>query len=430
MSVTPDSAMRATAVFACVQYLARSIAAMPLILYRRLPDGGKQRDPDHSLARVLHDQPNGWQTAFEFRAMLQAHLCLRAMPMRGSWRRTGQPVSALIPLHPDRIRPLSERVNGRIAYEHLAGAGEREILMQEEVLHLRGLSLSEDGLLGLSPIDCMREAVGLALAAEAYGARFYKNDARPGIVLKHPARVSHEAATRLQISWNQTYGGTLNSHRTAVLEEGMDVVPVGMTSEQAQFLETRKFQRNEIAAIFGVPPHKIGDLERATFSNIEHQAIEVVTDTIRPWAVAWEQALTRDLFTEDLRRTHMVAFNLDGLLRGDIESRYRAYATGRQWGWLSANDVREREDINRIPEGDTYLAPVNMVPAEKLGVLAPAPQAEAMPATASASKQQETIDEDTREWRALLNPYSTHPDLTITPGTNPASPGMPLYIMY
>ena len=147
----------------------------------------------------------------------------------------------------------------------------------------------------------------------------------------------------------------------------MEVVPIGMTAEQAQFLQTRKFQRNEIAAMFGVPPHKIGDLDRATFSNIEHQAIEVVIDTIRPWAVAWEQALTRDLFTDELRRTHMVAFNLDGLLRGDIESRYRAYATGRQWGWLSANDVREREDMNRIPGGDLYLAPVNMTPAERLG---------------------------------------------------------------
>ena len=233
-------------------------------------------------------------------------------------------------------------------------------------MHVRGLSLAEDGVLGLSPIDCMREAVGLALAAEAYGARFYRNDARPGVVLKHPGRLSQEAATRLKESWNQQFAGVHNSHRTAVLEEGMEVITVGMTAEQAQFLETRKFQRSEIAAIFGVPLHKIGDLERATFSNIEHQAIEVVTDTIRPWAVAWEQALARDLFTEEMHRTHMIAFNLDGLLRGDIESRYRAYATGRQWGWLSANDVREREDMNRIDDGDIYLAPVNMTPAEKL----------------------------------------------------------------
>lgn len=161
--VTADSAMRATAVFACVQYLARSIAAMPLILYRRLP-------------------------------------------------------------------------------------------------------------VGLSPLDCMREAVGLALAAESYGARFYRNDARPGVILKHPGRLSPESMTRLKVSWNQNFAGVANAHRTAVLEEGMDVSTVGMTAEQAQFLETRKFQRNEIAAMFGVPPHKIGDLERATFSNIEHQA--------------------------------------------------------------------------------------------------------------------------------------------------------------
>ena len=279
----------------------------------------------------------------------------------------GNPVAELVPLHPDRIRVLPQLVGGRLAYEYWPRSGPREVLLQDEVVHLRGLSISEDGLLGLSPIDCMREAIGLALAAEAYGARFYRNDARPGVVLKHPGRLSAEAAARLKHAWDQRFEGVHNAHRTAVLEEGMAVETIGMTAEQAQFLETRKFQRIEIAAMFGVPPHKIGDLERATFSNIEHQAIEVVTDTIRPWAVAWEQALTRDLFTQEMRRTHMLAFNLDGLLRGDIESRYRAYATGRQWGWLSANDVREREDMNRIDEGDLYMAPVNMTPADKLG---------------------------------------------------------------
>jgi HK97 family phage portal protein len=366
MVVTPNTAMQATAVFACVQYLARSIAAMPLILYRRLPDGGKARDYEHPLGRLLHDQPNGWQTAFEFRAMLQAHLALRGNAYARIVASNGNPVAALVPLQPDRVRLLPERIRGNLAYEYWPRSGGRELLLQDEVLHLRGLSIAEDGVLGLSPLDCMREAVGLALAAEAYGARFYRNDARPGVVLKHPGRLTSETAARLKQAWNERFEGVHNAHRTAVLEEGMQIETIGMTAEQAQFLETRKFQRNEIAAIFGVPPHKIGDLERATFSNIEHQAIEVVTDTIRPWAVAWEQALTRDLFTEEMRRTHMVAFNLDGLLRGDIESRYRAYATGRQWGWLSANDVREREDMNRIDGGDLYLAPVNMTSPEKL----------------------------------------------------------------
>jgi HK97 family phage portal protein len=361
--VTPEAAMCATAVHACVQYLARSMAAMPLIIYRRLPDGGKERDPQHPLSPILHDQPNGWQTAFDFRAMLQAHLCLRGNAYARIVAGNGAAVQNLVPLHPDRIKPLPDLVRGRLAYEYYPARGAREVLLQEEVLHLRGLSMAHDGVLGLSPIDCMRESVGLALAAEAYGARFYKHDARPGVILKHPGRLSQEAMTRLRLAWNERFEGVHNAHRAAVLEEGMDVVPIGITAEQAQFLETRKFQRNEIAAIFGIPPHKIGDLERATFSNIEHQAIEVVADTIRPWAVAWEQAMTRDLFTSEMRRTHMVSFNLDGLLRGDIESRYRAYATGRQWGWLSANDVREREDMNRIENGDSYLEPLNMLPA-------------------------------------------------------------------
>jgi HK97 family phage portal protein len=366
MVVNADTAMRAAAVHACVQYLARALGGMPLILYRRLPDGGKERDYDHPLARMLHDQPNGWQTAFDFRAMLQAHLCLRGNAYARIVPSNGNPFGELVPMHPDRVRPLPARVRGRIAYEYLSPQGERQVLLQEEVLHLRGLSVADDGHVGLSPLDCMRESIGLALAAEAHGARFYKNNARPGVVLKHPGRLSEAAATRLKAAWNDRFEGVHNAHKTAVIEEGMDVVTLGMTAEQAQFLETRKFQRSEIAAIFGVPPHKIGDLERATFSNIEHQAIEVVTDTIRPWAVAWEQAIARDLFTEDMRRTHMVAFNLDGLLRGDIASRYQAYATGRQWGWLSANDIREREDMNRIADGDLYLAPLNMTPARQL----------------------------------------------------------------
>ena len=200
MLVTPDTAMRATAVFACVQYLARSIAAMPLLLYRRLPDGGKARDYEHPLARVLHDQPNSWQTAYEFRAMLQAHLSLRGNAYARIVAANGNPVAALLPLHPDRVRPLPERVGGRLAYEYFPRRGAREVLLQEEVLHLRGLSLAEDGVIGLSPLDCMREAVGLALAAEAYGARFYRNNARPGIVLKHPGLLSPDAGKRLKES--------------------------------------------------------------------------------------------------------------------------------------------------------------------------------------------------------------------------------------
>ncbi len=362
--VTADTAMRATAVHACVQYLSRTMGSMPLVLYRRLPGGGKERDYDHPLASILHDQPNDWQTAFDFRAMLQAHLSLRGNAYARIHSSAGKPITALTPLHPDRIRPLTDRVRGRLAYEYHNPAGERLVLMQEEVLHLRGLSLSGDGILGLSPLDCMRESVGLALAAETYGAKFYKNNARPGVILRHPGRLSAEAAARLKTSWNQQFAGAEHSHRTAVVEEGIEVVTVGMTAEQAQFLETRKFQRNEIAAMFGIPPHKIGDLERATFSNIEHQAIEVVTDTVRPWAIAWEQTLTRDLFTEEMRRTHLVQFNLEGLLRGDIESRYRAYAIGRQWGWLSVDDIREREDMNKIEGGGRYLEPMNMTDAK------------------------------------------------------------------
>ena len=350
--------MQVAAVFACIRVLAESVASLPLIVYKRRPDGGKDRDPPHPLYRTLHDRPNRWQTGFEFREMLMGHAALRGNAYAAIKATGGQAVAELTPLHPDRVIPF-RAPDGLIAYEHTPLEGPRRILLQPEMLHIRGLS--DDGICGLSPIKLHREAIGLALVTEEHGARLFANGAQLGGVLQHPGKLQPEAVERLKKSWEARYSGVGNAHRTAVLEEGMTWNKVGMTSEDAQFLESRHYQVTEIARIFRIPPHMIGDLSKATFSNIEHQALEFVVHTLRPWLVRWEQAILRDLFTEPDQETHFVEFLVDGLLRGDTQSRYNAYAVGRQWGWLSANDIRRLENLNPIEQGgDDYFQPLNM----------------------------------------------------------------------
>jgi HK97 family phage portal protein len=232
-------------------------------------------------------------------------------------------------------------------------------LAQDQVLHLRGLT--SDAVLGRSVISDARDVIGPAFATQQYAGKFWANDATPGVVLKHPAKLSQDAATRLKDSWNSAFAGSGNARRTALLEEGMTIERLNMTAEDAQFLETRKLQRSEIAGLFRVPPHMIGDLERATFANIEHQGIAFVTHCIRPWLVRWEQAIQRDLITAE--QVYFAEHAVEGLLRGDIKSRYDAYAVGRNWGWLSVNDIRRLENLNAIDSGDIYLQPLNMVEA-------------------------------------------------------------------
>ena len=233
-------------------------------------------------------------------------------------------------------------------------------LRGEFVLHLRGLG--SNGIIGYSPIQLHRQAIGLTQAAEQFGATLFKNNARPAAVLEHPGELGADAQTRLRKSWEELHTGLENQHRIAILEEGMKLHEVGIPPDDAQFLQTRKFQTLEIARIYRMQPHLIQDLEHATFSNIEHQGIEFVVHTLRPWLVRWEQRILLQLFLERERDEFFAEFNVDALLRGDIASRYTAYATGRQWGWLSRNDVREKENMNPIAGGDDYLSPLNMTP--------------------------------------------------------------------
>ncbi len=357
--VTADSAMRLSAVWACRRLIADSLASSPLFVYNYLADGGRQRATQHPLFELLHSRPNRLQTSFEFVEQLTGD-CL----MRGNGYAQILPgprgfADQLVRIPPDAVTP--ERVGDTVRYQVLQDDGTKKMLNGEDVFHLRGLG--DDGLVGLSVIQYARESFGVALAAEGYGARFFSQDARPGGVLKHPNKLVPEAAKRLKESWEAAHGGYGKAHGTAVLEEGVEWQQIGMTSEDAQFLQTREFQIADIARWFGCPLHLIQETSKATSwgSGIESLGIAFVTYTLLPWARRWEQAISRDLILAP--GYYFAEFLLDGLARGDLGSRYSAYAVGRNWGWLSVNEIRQKENMNPIEGGDDYLVPLNMTPA-------------------------------------------------------------------
>jgi len=374
-TVNVETSLQLSAVYACVKVLAESVAAMPLFMVRRTGKRSKEKATDHPAYRLVHEQPNPEMTSLEFREMMMGHLTLRGNAFAQIQRDRGNRPMALWPLHPDRMSIV--RDNGKLFYEYRKKTAGHEIFNANEMLHIKGIS--SDGLLGWSPIDTVREVIGASLSAQEYGARFYANDATPGTTIEHPAALGDKAYERLQKWLKEQHGGIANAKKPAILEEGMKLVPISLKPEEAQFLETRKFGVNEIARIFRVPPHLIQDLERATFSNVEQQSIDFVVHTVRPWLVRWEQALNAKLLGTAERGEYFFKFNEAALLRGDIKSRYEAYAIARTWGWMSANDVRELEDWNPLDGkgGDVYLSPLNMIPAENAGkAQVPKPQGE------------------------------------------------------
>lgn len=365
VNVTPDNGLIYTAVYACVRVLAESVAGLPLITYQR-QGSRKARARDFYLYRLLHDQPNPLMSSFEFRETLMGHLLTWGNGYAEIEYSGGGQVAALWPLNPAKMQSVKV-VNGEMEYKYELPNGRVSPLPGWRVWHLRGLG--GDGLMGYSPIRLARQSIGLGLAAEEYGARFFGNGAKPGGVLQHPGTLGDQAHNHLRDSWSETHGGLANSHRVAILEEGMTYQQIGIPPEDAQFLETRKFQRAEIAGIYRVPPHMIADLEHATFSNIEHQAIEFVTHSLRPWLVRWEQGINNSLMSTGEQTQYYAEFLVDALLRGDVLSRFQAYAVARQWGWMSADDVRSKENENPLPggQGETYLTPLNMIPADEVG---------------------------------------------------------------
>lgn len=361
IKVTPETSMRSAAVLACVRVLSETVAGLPLIVYRR-GKNGRERDTSLPLFNLLSSKPNRYQTAFEFREMLMAHCLLRGNGYAQKVYDGSGRLVELVPLNPTRVEPRLN-ADGSISYRLRTDRQGDLVIPSDDIFHLRGLAT--DGIVGVSPIAYAREAVGLSIATEEFGARVFSNDAKPGGILEHPGKLSDEAHKRIKDSWQEAHAGVKNAHKVAVLEEGMRWQRIGISASDTQFIEARKFQIEEIARIFRVPPHLIGHLERATFANIEHQSLEFVQHTMLPWLRRWEQAIGARLMTNQESTTHYCEFLVDGLLRGDIQSRYSAYAVGRQWGWLSADDVRRLENMEPLPNGDgsDYLVPLNMVSA-------------------------------------------------------------------
>lgn len=374
-NVNERSAMQMTAVYSCVRILAEAVAGLPLHLYRYKEDGGKERAIDNNLYHLLHDEPNKEMSSFIFRETLMTHLLLWGNAYAQIIRNGKGEVVALYPLMSNKMQ-VDRDENGELYYIYTRSSDEAKTmdgvtvyLTPRDVLHIPGLGF--DGLVGYSPIAMAKNAIGLAIATEEYGAKFFANGAAPSGVLEHPGTIKDPS--RLRENWNSTFGGSANSGKVAVLEEGMKYTPISISPEQAQFLETRKFQIDEIARIFRVPPHMVGDLEKSSFSNIEQQSLEFVKYTLDPWVIRWEQSLSRALLNEDEKRKYFFKFNLEGLLRGDYESRMSGYAVARQNGWMSANDIRELENMDKIPAedgGDLYLINGNMLPLNKAGAYA------------------------------------------------------------
>ncbi len=374
--VNERTAMQTTAVYACVRILAEAVASLPLHVYEYQDDGGKKQVHDHPLYYLLHDEPNPEMTSFVFRETLMSHLLIWGNAYAQIIRDGTGRVLGLYPLLPDKM-DVQRDDRGNIYYVYSRNSDENPMfkeygdirLKAEEVLHIPGLGF--DGLIGYSPIAMAKNAVGMTLACEEYGASFFANGANPGGVLEHPGVLKDPSKVRE--SWNSVYRGVNNAHKIAVLEEGMKYQQIGIPPEEAQFLETRKFQINEIARLYRIPPHMVGDLDKSSFSNIEQQSLEFVKYTLDPWVIRWEQSLQRSLLLPGEKGKYFIKLNVDGLLRGDYQSRMNGYAVGRQNGWFSANDIREMENMNPIPDeqgGNLYLINGAMTKLEDAGAFA------------------------------------------------------------
>ena len=409
----PNSAMTISTVFACVRVVAETLASLPLVTYRRLEGGGKERARDHPLSRLLHDQPNARQTSMEFRELMTAWCLLRGNAYAELVPGPGTPIASMEPIHPDRIR-LEELSDGSLRYYVRTAGGTERPVAQSRMFHLRGLSL--DGVAGCSIIEYARASFGLAKDAETYGRSFIRNGSRPGIILKHPKVLSPKAAQRLKADVDGATGGPERAGSTLLLEEGMDVSVLTLTNRDSQWLESRGFQREEIATWFRVPQHKVGILTMSTNNNIEHQAIEFVTDTVRPWAVRWEQAALRDLFYEmnlanadDVFVEHLI----DGLLRGDMAARSAAHSSAINWGWHNIDEIREIENFNPLPDGlgQIFYRPMNIVPVGTQGALAAPVGTKALQAAQAYRMAEETAAALVkREMAAIVKAGQRHPN--------------------
>ena len=350
--VDEKSAMQISTVYACVRLLSESVAGLPLHLYRYTGKDGKERATDHPLYKLLYRQPNPEMTSFVFRETLMTRLLLWGNAYAQIIRSGKNEILSLYPLSPENVE-VDRDEGGNLYYiyhaysDDVPGETNKDIyLRRDEILHIPGLGFN--GLVGFSPIAMMKNSLGTTLAVEKYGASFFRNGAQPSGVLEHPGVLKDPA--KIRENWSAVYGGANNAHKVAVLEEGMSYKAISLPPEDSQFLETRKFSVDEICRIFRVPPHLVQDLEHATFSNIEHQSLDFVVHSLMPWIVRFEQSIIKDLLLEEEQDEYFPKFNVDGLLRGDYESRMRGYATGISNGFMCANDIRRLENMDLIPE--------------------------------------------------------------------------------
>lgn len=351
VSVGPESALKLSAAYACDRLICETVASLPALVFERLSDGGRKRATNHPLYDVLHRQPNDYQTAIEFFdymthcAVMRGNAFARIIPGARGF------ADQLRPLPPDYVQ--MEPVGGRGALRYRVSLPGQApfVLADEEVLHVKGMSA--DGVTGVSVITYARESLGLALGAERFGGRFFRNNARPGGVLESVKPLSSEAGKKLKASWENAHSGD-NQHRVAVLEDGVTFKEVGINNKDSQFLETREFQAEDICRWFRVPPHMVGLTSKVTSwgSGIEQLGQGFITYTLMPWLIRWQQAISRDLILAPNK--YFVEFATEALLRGDLKARYDAYALALDKGFMSPNEVRERENMNPFDGGDAY----------------------------------------------------------------------------
>jgi HK97 family phage portal protein len=353
MAVTPESAMKLSAVYSCIRVRSEDLGTAPLIVFKRLPNGGKVRAPEHPLYAVLNS-PNPWQTGVEFVEMMNAHLDLRGNAFARILPGPRGAIDQLIPLHPDLVQ-VYRLPNGRLIYQVRSRfSATFETYVQDEIFHLRGLS--SDGLVGLSPIAIQRETIGAGLGMQDYAARFIANDGATTRWIKHPGKFKDDAVRdKFRENYQKSQTGP-NRGKAPVLEDGMELHSMSISNRDAQFIEATLANREEVCGLFRVPPHKIGILQRATNNNIEWQGLGYVSDCMKPIAVRWERRINADLIdpiSEAMSdgAEYFAEFLLDGLIRGDMKSRFDAYAIARNWGWMCPDDVRESEGMNPLPDG-------------------------------------------------------------------------------
>lgn len=355
--VTPDAAMRVAAVYASVRIISGAVATLPLHIKRRVDARTREDASDDPVWGLLRRRPNRWQTPSQFRRMMQAHQLLRGNGYALKVVSRGRVVE-LIPMHPDRIT-VDQNDDLSLSYTYTRKDGRRVVLRQEDVFHLVCLTL--DGFRGVTPITYARESIGLSLAMENHGASTFKNGARPSSVLKHPGKLGKEGQENLRASLDSYRAGGESEGKSLILEEGMDLSPMSMTAEDAQWIEGRKFSRTDIAMFMGVPPSMLGD-NSGSDSNwgtgLEQKSLGFVAYTLEDYLTMWEEAIARDLIPEGQGDLY-ARFNRSALVKGDIKARWEAYVKGLQWGVWSPNEIRALEDENPREGGDVYYDPPN-----------------------------------------------------------------------